>query len=108
MKKLTIFILCLTLAMAGSALAEEFGVTVDKKHAIANEQDYSPFVDQHFPNRVYWGDTHLHTANSVDAGFVGNKLGPAEAYRFARGEEVTSSTGLRVKLLRPLDFLVIS
>ena len=31
---------------------------------------------------VIWGDTHLHTANSVDAGFVGNKLGPADAFRF--------------------------
>ncbi len=69
---------------------------------------YSPFVDQHYPTRVLWGDTHLHTANSFDAGFVGGKLGPEAAYRFARGEEVTSATGVRAKLVRPLDFLVIS
>ena len=60
------------------------------------------------PNRVYFGDTHLHTSFSTDAGFVGNTLGPEEAYRFARGEEVMQSHGLRAKLLRPLDFLVIS
>jgi hypothetical protein len=102
----TLIIAVIGLFLSGSAIASE--LTVDKKHAIANEQDYSPFVDQHFPDRVYWGDTHLHTANSVDAGFVGNKLGPAEAYRFARGEEVTASSGLRAKLIKPLDFLVVA
>jgi hypothetical protein len=44
----------------------------------------------------------------MDAGAIGNRLGPDEAYRFARGEEVTSSTGVRAKLSRPLDFIVIS
>ena len=38
----------------------------------------------------------------------GTRLGPDEAYRFARGEEVTSNTGLRARLQRPLDFLVIT
>ena len=98
--------LCLSLVMAASAVAQE--LTPNKEHTISKTEVYSPFVDQHYPNRVYWGDTHLDTANTVDAGFVGNKLGPEEAYRFARGEEVTSSTGLRAKLLRPLDFLVIA
>jgi hypothetical protein len=69
---------------------------------------YSPYPKQTFPNRVYFGDTHLHTAYSTDAGMIGNRLGPDEAYRFARGETVTSSTGLETKLARPLDFLVIS
>jgi hypothetical protein len=57
---------------------------------------------------VYWGETHLHTGLSLDAGLFGNTLGHEEAYRFARGEEVTSSTGLPVKLSRPLDWLVIT
>ena len=85
---------------------EEF--TVQKDDAAYNKPDYSPFVDQHYPNRVFWGDTHLHTSNSPDAGIVGNTLGPEMAYRFARGEEVTSSTGLRVKLNKALDFLVVA
>jgi len=68
---------------------------------------YSPYVEQNFPNRVYWGDTHNHTSFSFDAGF-GNPLGPEVAYRFARGEEVTSSQGVRAKLSRSLDFLVVS
>ena len=69
---------------------------------------YSPDVQRTFPDRVFWGDTHLHTGLSMDAGLFGARLGLEEAYRFARGEEVTSTGGLRAKLSRPLDFLVIS
>ena len=60
------------------------------------------------PERVFWGDTHLHTSNSVDAFGFGNRLPPEAALRFASGQEVTSSTGLKAQLDRPLDFLVIS
>ena len=61
-----------------------------------------------YPEKVYWGDTHLHTSNSPDAFGFGTRLDPEAALRFARGEEVTSSTGQKAKLARPLDFLVIS
>ena len=70
--------------------------------------DYSPYPEQTHPNRVYFGDTHLHTSYSTDAGMIGNTLGPDEAYRFAKGEVVTSSTGLKSRLARPLDFLVVA
>jgi len=69
---------------------------------------YSPAAGWNYPSRVYWGDTHLHTSASFDAGAFGNRLGFDEAYRFARGEELTSSTGQRVKLSRPLDFLAVA
>ena len=69
---------------------------------------YSPFPQQNYPSNVYFGDTHLHTSWSTDAGMVGNIRGPEDAYRLARGGVITSSGGLRVKLSRPLDFLVIS
>ena len=59
-------------------------------------------------NRPYFGDTHLHTALSPDAGLAGTKLGLDEAYRFARGETVTSNTGQKAALKRPLDFLVVA
>jgi hypothetical protein len=71
-------------------------------------RQYSPYPKQTFPNRVFFGDTHCHTSYSADAGMVGNTLGPDEAYRFAKGETVTSSTGLPTRLARPLDFLVVS
>jgi hypothetical protein len=69
---------------------------------------YSPYAGRNFPERVYWGDTHLHTSFSMDAGAFGCRLGPREAYRFAKGQEVTASSGQRVRLARPLDFLVIT
>jgi Protein of unknown function (DUF3604) len=61
-----------------------------------------------YPEAVFWGDTHLHTSNSSDAFAFGVRIGPEEALRFARGEEVTSTSGLKAKLDRPLDFLVIA
>ncbi len=71
------------------------------------EPSYSPHAGRNFPNQVFFGDTHLHTAISVDAGTM-CRLGQEDAFRFARGEEVTSTGGLRVKLSRPLDFIVVS
>ncbi len=69
---------------------------------------YSPYAKRNFPERPLWGDSHLHTDLSMDAGLFGNRLPPSEAYRFARGEEVVSSTGQAVRLSRPLDWLVIA
>ena len=69
---------------------------------------YSPYAGRDYPDKVLFGDTHHHTANSGDAFFNGDRLGPADAYRFAMGEEVTSSSGVAVRLSRPMDFLVIS
>jgi hypothetical protein len=69
---------------------------------------YSAPTDTRYPERVLWGDTHLHTDNSFDAGLMGTRLGPEDAFRFARGEEVVSTTGVPAKLRRPYDFLVVS
>jgi hypothetical protein len=69
---------------------------------------YSPYAERSFPSQVYWGDTHLHTALSMDAGLFGARLGLDEAYRFARGEQVMASSGQPAKLGRPLDWLVIA
>ena len=69
--------------------------------------DFSPYVGREYPTQVYWGDSHLHTAVSVDAGTM-CRLDQETAFRFARGEEVTTTHGLRAKLSRPLDWIVIS
>jgi len=61
-----------------------------------------------YPEQVFWGDTHLHTDNSIDAFGFGNRLDSEAALRFARGEEVTATKGEKAKLSRPLDFLVIA
>ena len=79
----------------------------------APQKIYSPYVertamDKNFSEGLYWGDTHIHTAYSTDSGMLGNKLNPEEAYRFALGEEILTSSGQRARLIRPLDFLVVS
>ena len=82
------------------------GIVIDSDKLGAKE--YSPNLDRGYPQRVFWGDTHLHTSYSTDAGMMANRLGPDAAYRFARGEEVVSSLGVRAKLIRPFDFLVVA
>ena len=69
---------------------------------------FSPYAGRNFPTAVYWGDTHLHTSMSFDAGAFGARLDPHAAFAFASGGEVASSTGVKAKLSRPLDFLVVS
>ena len=70
---------------------------------------YSPHLERAGAQRVFWGDLHVHTRRSQDAYSFGNeRLSPDDAFRFAAGEEVTSQTGQRVKLQRPLDFLLVS
>ena len=71
-------------------------------------KSYSPYAKRDFPNSLLWGDSHLHTGISFDAGAGGCLLLPADAYRFARGDEVVSSTGTPVKLSRPLDWLAVT
>ncbi len=100
----TITAICLiTLAIAACASAQQCCPSPSGKKV-----EYSPYPSKSFPNSVYFGDTHLHTSYSTDAGMVGNTLGPEDAYRVSRGEVITSSHGLKVKLSRPLDFVVIS
>jgi len=80
--------------------------TLEKVHPA--KPNYSPYVARTFPTRPFFGETHLHTSFSMDAGAFGCRLTPRDAYRFARGEEITSSTGQPAKLSRALDFLVVT
>jgi hypothetical protein len=72
------------------------------------ERPYSPYADRSFPTDVYFGDTHVHTALSADAGGGGTQLKPRDSYRFARGDQVVSNTGQPVRLARPFDFFMIT
>ncbi len=73
------------------------------------EDVYSKPANADYPTDVYWGDTHLHTRNSADAYSLGNQnLTPTDAFRFAQGQSLTAHNGMKVKLRRPLDFLVVS
>jgi hypothetical protein len=102
-----------TLAACGLALmplaAQDAGKldkeAADRAHA---KRPYSPYADRKFPTRPFFGDTHLHTGFSMDAGAFGCRLTPRDALRFARGEQIMASSGQPAKLSRPLDFLVVA
>ncbi|MCG6928708.1 MAG: DUF3604 domain-containing protein [Acidobacteria bacterium] len=95
-------------ALAGAAQAQQLDLSAEPEDVTLGRKEYSPYLHQGYPQRVFWGDTHLHTSFSTDAGMIGCVLGPEEAYRFARGETVVASSGQRVRLQRPLDFLVVA
>ena len=100
----------LALGLTGPAMAQDSGTLTPKEAAklYPDKPLYSRYAGRDFPTRPFFGDTHLHTSFSMDAGAFGARLGPRDAYRFARGEQVTSSSGQPVKLSRPLDFLVVA
>jgi hypothetical protein len=106
--KVIIIFTAVTLLESITAMAQDFSGAKERAEEVFSKKNYSPYAERAYSTRVFWGDTHLHTAISVDAGAFGNRLGLDDAYRFARGEEVVSATGQRVKLSRPLDFMVIA
>jgi hypothetical protein len=73
---------------SAAALAQD--INPPEESFVPPKKEYSPFVDDHFPTRPLFGDTHLHTSWSADAGMLGGILGPDEAYRVSRGDTVTS------------------
>jgi hypothetical protein len=104
----TFFLLSVALAHGAEPQVGEMQADREALEKRFGNRPYSPWAESGFPRQVYWGDTHLHTGLSVDAGLFGARLGLEDAYRFARGEQVVSSTGQPVKLSRPLDWLVIA
>jgi len=95
-------------AMTATLVAQETWAPNKEMAEETYKRPYSPYAGGAVPTRVFWGDTHLHTSFSMDAGAFGARLGPEDAYRFARGEEIESTTAGRVRLARPLDFLVVA
>ncbi len=93
-------------ALAAPTYAQE--VPPDATEDVLQGRPYSPYASRAFPTRPLFGDTHVHTALSADAGGGGTTLLPRDSYRFARGEQVVSNTGQPVKLSRPFDFYMIT
>jgi hypothetical protein len=110
--KTTLLLLVLSLSLSAEltlVYSQDTGTPDAKKTENAfRKPSYSPYAGRNFPVRPFFGDTHLHTSFSMDAGAFGARLGPRDAYRFARGEEVMASSNQPVKLSRPLDFLVVA
>ena len=67
----------------------------------------APIIAQAEPNplrNAYFGETHLHTAFSLDAYIGGTRLMPADSLAYARGESVTLPEGTTAQQKRPIDF----
>jgi hypothetical protein len=107
MNKMIMFALTAFLASSLAVGAQEVP-TQKSLEGLYPGKTSSPYANRAFPGQVFWGDSHVHTAISLDAGLFGNTIGPDGAYRLVRGEQITSSTGLPVKLDRPLDRLVVA
>ncbi len=93
------------LAIAGCSKPAE-KVTESTAAAVVAESPAA--VEVTYPTRAFFGDTHVHTGWSADAGLDGAVTSPEDAFRMARGEEVKSNTGQMAKLRRPLDWMVIT
>ena len=106
MNKYNIILLLIGFFLSTLVLGQ--GISPAEDEVPTEKEEYSPFVDDYYPDQVYFGDIHLHSDWSTDAGMVGATLGPDEAYRASMGEEVTAYSGYRFKLIRPLDFVVLS
>lgn len=110
------WVLCSTAAVVSAiafgfyqlAQAQDVGVADKAKLERAYAHYYSPYAQRDYPTRPLFGETHLHTMSSFDAGAFGARLTPRDAFRFGMGEEVVSSTGIPVRLSRPLDFVVVT
>lgn len=72
--------------------------------------DPAPDAASNAPTReLYFGDLHVHTGFSLDAYNNGVHTGPADAYRFARGEAIAHAAGGTIRLAGPpLDFLAVT
>ena len=91
-----------------STASAQITPTAESLSDVYSGKAYSPYAKRSFPSRPLWGDSHLHTGLSMDAGLFGCRLGVADAYQFARGDEILASSGQPVKLSRPLDWLVVA
>ena len=74
--------LCLTLSCVTGNAQDVYGTYADADETHMGGKEYSPYLDQGYPDRVYFGDTHLHTSYSTDAGMFGTRLGPEDRPHF--------------------------
>lgn len=94
--------------LLGGAATAQVVPSKESAQGLYPGKTYSPYANRSFPNQVLWGDSHLHTGLSLDAGVFGNTLTPDDAWELARGGQITSSSGLPVKLGRALDWMLLT
>ena len=94
--------------LAGVSLMTLAGCDKIAKRDAAKSDAAAGIVNTAYPEHAYFGDTHVHTGWSADAGLDGAVTSPEDAFRLASGAEIKSNTGQSVKLRRPLDWMVIT
>ena len=96
----------ISVVFAASAAAQD--IMLDKDKAAVGKREYSPYLTRGYPNRVYFGDTHLHTLLFDGRRNVRHPIGPRRglSLRARRGGDVEHRPPARLQ--RPLDFLVVS
>ncbi|MGI9220018.1 MAG: DUF3604 domain-containing protein [Woeseiaceae bacterium] len=97
---------CLALVACGSENSEHSAGGTDP--AVATSSPTTTTGTAAYPTNAYFGDTHVHTGWSGDAGMDGAITEPEDAYRYALGEVMTSNTGLEVQLSRPYDWFMVT
>ena len=108
-KNKTIFLACALIVSAVASHAFEPPPDASSLNKAFEGESYSPYAARSFPSWPLWGDTHLHTSTSFDAGAFGNRLDARAAYRFAKGLPVVHPYHrARIQIGTPLDFLVVS
>ncbi len=112
MKRTVLLAACASIAWTGAAIGQQIMPSEAYQPAdpskFYKEPGYSPYAGRHYPTRPLFGDEHVHTGWSGDAGMSGTTLGPEDAFRFARGEQVTSTSGQPAQLSRPLDWMALT
>jgi hypothetical protein len=110
MKKISAFVLLASvgaMGLAGCSRGDKQATQTTTTTAVATGS-YLPDPNRKYPTRVLWGDEHVHSGWSADAGLAGATLSPEDAVRFARGEQVKSSSGQMAQLHRALDWVALT
>ena len=88
---------------------------LEAQTAAQNESSYvtpaavaSPRKSPSSNNNVYFGDLHVHTSLSFDSFLFGNRNTIDDAYKFARGDSLTTIAGEKLEISRPLDFVALT
>jgi len=100
MKLKTMSLRCAPAALLGIAA---LGLTAPAALTPALAQQKNP------ERNAYFGETHLHTSWSADAWLFGNQItGPADAYKYAKGETIKHPLGYNIKIETPMDFMGVT
>ncbi|MEZ4230984.1 MAG: DUF3604 domain-containing protein [Polyangiaceae bacterium] len=100
---------------AGGAGGAAYVCELPERKPSSYVEDREPCADHDPLRSAYFGDLHVHTRLSFDAYADQTRVGPREAYRFAKGDPIrvapldSNGEGTQtLQLKRPLDFVAVT